>query len=63
MSPGGSTTDPRGLNWLRYAGAARDGVPLYERAPGEFARFVSLATRRFADTEKFRRAQQALLRP
>ena len=33
---------------------ARDGVPLYERSPGEFARFVSLAARRYADTRKFR---------
>ena len=32
----------------------RDGVPLYERSPGEFARFVSLAARRYADTRKFR---------
>ena len=34
--------------------AARDGVPLYEREPGEFARFASLAARRYADTRKFR---------
>ncbi len=34
--------------------AARDGVPLYEREPGEFARFASLAVRRYADTRKFR---------
>ncbi len=39
---------------LLLALAARDGVPLYERSPGEFSRFVSLAARRFADTRKFR---------
>ncbi len=33
---------------------ARDGIPLYEATPGEFARFASLAVRRFADTKKFR---------
>ncbi len=33
---------------------ARDGVPLYERSPGEFDRFASLAVRRYADTRKFR---------
>ena len=33
---------------------ARDGVPLYEREPGEFSRFASLAVRRYADTRKFR---------
>lgn len=33
---------------------ARDGIPLYEREPTEFARFVSLAVRRYADTAKFR---------
>lgn len=39
---------------LLLALAARDGVPLYERSPGEFSRFVSLAARRFAGTRKFR---------
>ncbi len=33
---------------------ARDGVPLFEAAPSEFARFASLAARRYADTRKFR---------
>jgi predicted nucleotidyltransferase len=33
---------------------ARDGIPLYEGRPGEFARFTSLAVRRYADTRKFR---------
>lgn len=42
--------------------AARDGVPLYERSPGEFARFASLAARRYADTRKFREAERHELR-
>lgn len=42
--------------------AARDGVVLYERAPGESARFVSLAARRYADTQKFRAAERAAIR-
>lgn len=37
---------------------ARDGTPLYEESPGEFARFYSLAYRRFADTRKFREAER-----
>lgn len=37
---------------------ARDGTPLYEGSPGEFARFHSLAFRRFADTRKFREAER-----
>jgi predicted nucleotidyltransferase len=42
--------------------AARDGIPLYERSPGEFARFASLAARRYADTRKFRDAERSGLR-
>lgn len=38
--------------------AARDGVPLYEARAGAFARFASLAVRRFADTRKFREMEQ-----
>jgi predicted nucleotidyltransferase len=38
--------------------AARDGLALYERSPGEFARFASLAARRYADTRKFRDAER-----
>jgi predicted nucleotidyltransferase len=41
---------------------ARDGVPLYEAAPGEFARFCSLAARRYADTRKFRVAERDAIR-
>jgi predicted nucleotidyltransferase len=44
------------------AHAARDGVPLYEGAPGEFGRFVSLAVRRFADTRKFRVGERDAIR-
>ncbi len=42
--------------------AARDGISLYERSPGEFARFASLAARRYADTRKFRDAERLELR-
>ncbi len=41
---------------------ARDGVPLYEVEPGEFARFASVAFRRYADTAKFRDAERAAIR-
>jgi predicted nucleotidyltransferase len=41
---------------------ARDGVPLYEKAPSEFACFYSLAARRFADTRKFRDAERDWIR-
>jgi hypothetical protein len=47
-------TDLRRADPLLLMLAARDGVPLYERDPGEFARFASLAARRYADTRKFR---------
>lgn len=42
---------------LLLALVARDGLPLYEAEPGVFARFASLAARRFADTRKFRDAE------
>lgn len=41
---------------------ARDGVVLYEGEPGAFARFWSLAARRFADTRKFREAERDRVR-
>lgn len=47
-------TDLRRADPLLLMLAARDGVPLYERGPGEFTRFTSLAARRYADTRKFR---------
>ncbi|MCI0433394.1 MAG: nucleotidyltransferase domain-containing protein [Gemmatimonadetes bacterium] len=37
---------------------AQSGVPLYEASPGEFDRFVSLAVRRYGDTEKLREQQR-----
>ena len=37
---------------------AQDGIALYEETPTTFAEFVSLAARRYADTAKFRRAEQ-----
>ena len=41
---------------------ARDGVPLFQRTSGEFARFWSLAARRYADTRKFRVAEREDIR-
>jgi hypothetical protein len=38
--------------------AARDGIAVYQAAPGAFAAFASLAARRFADTRKFRDAER-----
>lgn len=38
--------------------SAREGIPLYESEEGEFARFASLAVRRYADTRKFRAMQR-----
>ncbi len=55
-------TDLRRADPVLLALVARDGVPLYEAEPGEFSRFVSVAMRRFADTRKFRDAQQAARR-
>jgi predicted nucleotidyltransferase len=43
---------------LLMALVARDGLVLHEGRPGEFARFASLAARRFADTAKFRDAER-----
>lgn len=37
---------------------ASEGIPLYEAKPGEFARLVSLAARRYADTRKFRETER-----
>jgi predicted nucleotidyltransferase len=37
---------------------ATEGIPLYEAEPGEFARLVSLAARRYADTRKFRETER-----
>lgn len=53
--------DLRVANPVLLALVAREGLPLYERRPGEFARLASLAVRRFADTRKFRDAEAARL--
>lgn len=55
-------TDLRRADPVLLAQAARDGVPLYEGSPGEFARFASLAVRRFADTRKFRVSEREAIR-
>lgn len=47
---------------LLLALIARDGTPLYEGSPGEFARFASLALRRYADTRKFREVERQEIR-
>lgn len=41
---------------------AEEGVPLYEAEPGTFARFQSLAARRFFDTRKFRDMERLEIR-
>lgn len=41
---------------------ARDGIVLHEEEPGLFARFWSLAARRYADTRKFREARRERVR-
>jgi predicted nucleotidyltransferase len=57
-------TDRLDLVDLRRAGTglafevARHGQPLFERVPGAFRRFQSLASRRYGDTAKLRRAQR-----
>jgi predicted nucleotidyltransferase len=49
---------------LRHAGpllafeVARSGVLLYERSPGLFRQFQSLASRRYADAKRLRDAQK-----
>lgn len=55
-------TDLRRADPLLLMLAARDGIPLYEREPGEFSRFASLAARRYADTRKFRVSERDALR-
>lgn len=55
-------SDLRRADPLLLAAVARDGVPLYEARPGEFARFHSLALRRYFDTRKFRDAEREEIR-
>lgn len=54
--------DLRRADPLLLALAARDGIPVFERQPGAFAAFASLAARRFADTRKFRDAERREVR-
>lgn len=42
--------------------AVRTGRVLYERVPGDFAEFASLAVRRYADTAKLRRLREQGIR-
>ena len=57
-------TDRLDLVDLRRAGpllafeVARTGTLLFERRPGAFREFQSLASRRYCDTEKLRRSQR-----
>jgi len=55
-------TDLSRADPILLALVAREGVLLFEKEPGAFARFASLAARRFADTKKFRDAQADALR-
>ena len=55
-------TDLRRADPLLLMLAVRDGIPLHEDPPGEFARFVSLAARRYADTRKFREGERDEIR-
>ncbi len=58
---GVDVTDLRTADPLLLMLAARDGVPLYQADPAAFARFASLAVRRYADTRKFRRMEKEQL--
>jgi predicted nucleotidyltransferase len=51
-------TDLRRAGSLLAFQVARHGRLLYERDPGAFHSFQSLASRRFCDTDKLRRAQR-----
>ena len=61
-------TDRLDLVDLRRAGpllafeVARHGRLLFERAPGAFRSFQALASRRYCDTAKLRRAQERAIR-
>lgn len=54
--------DLRSASPVLKARIGEEGLPLYEREPGSFARFRSLAWRRWVDTGKLRRLQQEQLR-
>ncbi len=51
-------TDLRRAGSLLAFQVARHGRLLYERNPGTFRSFQSLASRRYCDTDKLRRAQR-----
>ena len=61
-------TDRLDLIDIRRAGpilamaVARTGRPLFEREPGAFREFQSLASRRYCDTEKLRHARRRAIR-
>lgn len=54
--------DLRAADPLLAAVVARDAKVLYEARPGEYARFVSLAYRRYADTRAFRDLEHQALK-
>lgn len=54
--------DLRAADPLLAAAVARDAKVLFESRPGEYARFVSLAYRRYADTRAFRELEHQALR-
>jgi uncharacterized protein len=49
--------DLRGTSPLLKFSIARKGIPIYERSPGLFSEFCSLAFRRYVDTKKLRDAR------
>ena len=53
--------DLRRANPLLAREIVRQGTVLYERDLGTYARFVSLAVRRYADTRKLREAQKQVV--
>jgi len=50
--------DLRRTNPVLRLSAVKNGLLLYEREPGMFNQFYSLALRRYLDTRKFRTAQE-----
>jgi len=54
--------DLRAADPLLAAVIARDAKVLYQAQPFEYARFVSLASRRYADTQHFRELEHQALR-
>lgn len=54
--------DLRTASPLLKFSAMQDGKALYERSPGTFSSFYSLAFRRYVDTKKLRDAQRLAVR-